>query len=141
MLCLGVFFEICVILIFFFVTNKEEKRDVRMEMFAKSMKRYNLHTPVTNVQVQIWHRRRRKRATCTQKNDMWLFYRPYEKKNRYMYSTLLKENPKFVYRRLLWVKLSTKTKSLNKDCLKQSFEIICLTFTTRFKFSIFLDLL
>ena len=59
--------------------------------------------------------RRRKRATWTQKNDMWLFYRPYEKKNRYMYSTLLKENPKFVYRRLLWVKLSAKTKSLNKD--------------------------
>jgi hypothetical protein len=51
-----------------------------------------------------------------------------------MYSTLLKENPKFVYRRLLWVKLSAKTKSLYKDCLKQSFEIICLTFTTRFKF-------
>jgi hypothetical protein len=24
-----------------------------MEMFAKSMKRFNLHTPVTNVQVQI----------------------------------------------------------------------------------------
>jgi len=59
--------------------------------------------------------------------------------------TALKENPKFVYRRLLWVKLSAKTKSLNKDCLKQSFEIICPTSTTRFKFdsyfSIFLDLL
>jgi len=26
-----------------------------MEMFAKSMKRFNLHTPVTNVQAQIWH--------------------------------------------------------------------------------------
>jgi len=37
----------------FFVTNKEIKRDVRMEMFAKSMKRFNLHTPVTNVQAQI----------------------------------------------------------------------------------------
>ena len=66
-----------------------------------------------------------------------------ELKNRY--STFLKENPKFVYRRLLWVKLSAKTKSLNKDSLKQSFEIICPTFTTRFKFDnyfyIFLDLL
>ena len=65
------------------------------------------------------------------------------KENRY--STFLKEIPKFIYRRLLWVKLSAKTKSLNKDCLKQSFEIICLAFTTRFKFdnyfSIFLDLL
>ena len=54
MLCLGVFFEGCVILIVFFVTNKEKKkRDIRMEMFAKSMKRFNLHTPVTNVQAQI----------------------------------------------------------------------------------------
>jgi hypothetical protein len=53
MLCLGVFFECCVILIVFSETNKEKKRDVRMEMFAKSMKRFNLHTPVTNVQVQI----------------------------------------------------------------------------------------
>jgi hypothetical protein len=44
---------------------------------------------------------------------MWLFYRPYEKKNRY--STFLKENPKFDYRRLLWIKLSATTKSLNKD--------------------------
>ena len=38
-----------------------------------------------------------------------------------------------------------QNKSSNKDCLKQSFEIICPTFTTRFKFdnyfSIFLDLL
>ena len=25
-----------------------------MEMFAKSMRRFNLHTPVTNVQVQIY---------------------------------------------------------------------------------------
>ena len=144
MLCVGVLFEVCIILIVFFATSKEKKRDVRREMFAKSMKHFNLHTPVTNVQVQIWHRRRRrKRATWTHKNDMWLFYRPYEKKNRY--STFLKENPKFVYRRLLWIKLSATTKSLNKDCLKQSFEIICLTFTTRFKFdnyfSIFLDLL
>ena len=40
----------------------------------------------------------------------------------------------FVYGKLLWVKLSAKTKSLNKDCLKQSFEIICPTFTTGFKF-------
>jgi len=39
-----------------------------MEMFAKSMKRFNLHTPVTNVQAQILHRRR-KRATWTQKNQ------------------------------------------------------------------------
>jgi hypothetical protein len=39
-----------VILISFFITNKEKKRDVRMEMFAKSMERFNLHT---NVQVQI----------------------------------------------------------------------------------------
>ena len=67
MLCLGVFFEGCVILIGFFVTNKEKNRDIRNEMFAKSMKRFNLHTPVTNVQAQIWHRRRRKRATWTQK--------------------------------------------------------------------------
>ena len=35
------------------------------------------------------------------KTDMWLFYRPLEKKNRY--STFLKENPKFIYRRLLRV--------------------------------------
>ena len=71
------------------------------------------------------------------------FTGPKKRKNRY--STFLKENPKFVYRRLLRAKLSAKTKSLNKDCLKQSFEIICLTFTTRFKFdnyfSIFLNLL
>jgi hypothetical protein len=53
MLCLGVFFEGRVILIVFFVANKEEKRDVRMEMFAKSMKHFNLHTPGTNVQVHI----------------------------------------------------------------------------------------
>jgi hypothetical protein len=75
--------------------------------------------------------------------DMWLFYRPEEKKNRY--STFMKENPKFVYRRLLRAKLSAKTKSLNKDCLKQSFEITCPTYTTRFKFdnyfSIFFNLL
>jgi hypothetical protein len=52
-LVLGVFFEGRVILIVFFVTNKEKKRDIRMEMFAKLMKRFNLHTPVTNVQAQI----------------------------------------------------------------------------------------
>jgi hypothetical protein len=53
MLCLGVFFEGRIILIVFSVTNKEKKRDVQMEMFGKSMKRFNLHTPVTNVQAQI----------------------------------------------------------------------------------------
>jgi hypothetical protein len=41
MLCLGVFFEGRITLIVFFVTNKEKKRDVRKEMFAKSMKRFN----------------------------------------------------------------------------------------------------
>jgi hypothetical protein len=46
---LGVFFEGRVILI----TNKEKKRDIRMEMFAKSMKHFNFHTPETNVQAQI----------------------------------------------------------------------------------------
>jgi hypothetical protein len=49
MLCLGVFFEGHVILILFFVTNREKNRDVRMEMCAKSiMKRFNLHTPSEN---------------------------------------------------------------------------------------------
>jgi hypothetical protein len=52
MLCLGVFFEGRVIFIVFFVKNKEKKRDVRMEMFAKSiMKLFNLHTPVVQVQI------------------------------------------------------------------------------------------
>jgi hypothetical protein len=53
MLCLCVFFEGRVILIGIFVTNKEKKGDIRMEIFGKSMKRFNLHTPVTNVQAQI----------------------------------------------------------------------------------------
>ena len=53
MLCLGVFFEGCVILIVVFVTNEEKKRDIRMEIFAKSMKPFNLHTSVANVQAQI----------------------------------------------------------------------------------------
>lgn len=61
MLCLGVFFGRV-------ITNKEKKRDVRMEMFAKSMKRFNVHTPVTNVQAQIWHGRR-KHATWTHKKQ------------------------------------------------------------------------
>ena len=60
------------------------------------------------------------------KNRYLIILQTLRKENRY--STFLKEIPKFVYRRLLWVKLSAKTK-----------------FTTRFKFdnyfSIFLDLL
>ena len=70
-------------------------------------------------------------------------------KNRYVIilQALRKEKQvqHFPERKFHLSQIVVKTKSLNKDCLKQSFEIICPTFTTRFKFnnyfSIFLDLL
>ena len=76
----------------------------------------------------------KKKKTCnmnTQKNDV-IISQALRKEKQVQHFP--EGKPKVRLLQIVKSQLTAKTKSLNKDCLKQSFEILCLTFTTRFKF-------